>query len=150
MDTKKSLLSEEDIKRCYITPALERVWPACDIRMEKPITDGRVNIRGNMEMRERPKFADYVLYTHAGYPLAIVEAKDNKHNVSFGIQQAKTYAQMMDIQFAYSSNGDAFAEYDFLTGVEREFPLDEFPSQENVGGKAQRGGPFDPERNQGH
>lgn len=130
MDTKKSLLSEEDIKRCYITPALERVWPACDIRMEKPITDGRVNIRGNMEMRERPKFADYVLYTHAGYPLAIVEAKDNKHNVSFGIQQAKTYAQMMDIQFAYSSNGDAFAEYDFLTGVEREFPLDEFPSQE--------------------
>ena len=81
-------------------------------------------------MRERPKFADYVLYTHAGYPLAIVEAKDNKHNVSFGIQQAKTYAQMMDIQFAYSSNGDAFAEYDFLTGVEREFPLDEFPSQE--------------------
>ena len=130
MDTKKSLLSEEDIKRCYITPALERVWPACDIRMEKPITDGRVNIRGNMEMRERPKFADYVLYTHAGYPLAIVEAKDNKHNVSFGIQQAKTYAQMMDIQFAYSSNGDAFAEYDFLTGVEREFPLDELPSQE--------------------
>ena len=130
MDTKKSLLSEEDIKRCYITPALERVWPACDIRMEKPITDGRVNIRGNMEMRERPKFADYVLYTHAGYPLAIVEAKDNKHNVSFGIQQAKTYAQMMDIQFAYSSNGDAFAEYDFLTGVEHEFPLDEFPSQE--------------------
>ena len=130
MDTKKSLLSEEDIKRCYITPALERVWPACDIRMEKPITDGRVNIRGNIEMRERPKFADYVLYTHAGYPLAIVEAKDNKHNVSFGIQQAKTYAQMMDIQFAYSSNGDAFAEYDFLTGVEREFPLDEFPSQE--------------------
>ncbi|WP_301877598.1 EcoAI/FtnUII family type I restriction enzme subunit R [uncultured Megasphaera sp.] len=130
MNTKKMLLSEEDIKRCYITPALERVWPACDIRMEKPITDGRVNIRGNMEMRERPKFADYVLYTHAGYPLAIVEAKDNKHNVSFGIQQAKTYAQMMDIQFAYSSNGDAFAEYDFLTGVEREFPLDEFPSQE--------------------
>lgn len=130
MDTKKSLLSEEDIKRCYITPALERVWPACDIRMEKPITDGRVNIRGNMEMRERPKFADYVLYTHAGYPLAIVEAKDNKHNVSFGIQQAKTYAQMMDIQFAYSSNGDAFAEYDFLTGVEREFSLDEFPPQE--------------------
>lgn len=130
MDTKKSLLSEEDVKRCYITPALERVWPACDIRMEKPITDGRVNIRGNMEMRERPKFADYVLYTQAGYPLAIVEAKDNKHSVSFGIQQAKTYAQMMDIQFAYSSNGDAFAEYDFLTGVEREFPIDEFPSQE--------------------
>ena len=123
MDTKKSLLSEEDIKRCYITPALERVWPACDIRMEKSITDGRVNIRGNMEMRERPKFADYVLYTHVGYPLAIVEAKDNKHNVSFGIQQAKTYAQMMDIQFAYSSNGDAFAEVDLLPNLVSEIKI---------------------------
>ena len=91
--------------------------------MEKSITDGRVNIRGNMEMRERPKFADYVLYTHAGYPLAIVEAKDNKHNVSFGIQQAKTYAQMMDIQFAYSSNGDAFAEVDLLPNLVSEIKI---------------------------
>ena len=128
METDKSLLSEEDIKHRYITPALERVWDPSDIRMELPITAGRVNIRGNLEVRERPKFADYVLYTQSGHPLAIVEAKDNKHTVSYGLQQAKAYAEMMDVKFAYSSNGDAFTEFDYLTGVERELPLDAFPS----------------------
>ncbi len=132
MGTDKASLSEEDIKHRYITPALERVWRPTDIRMELPITAGRVNIKGNMESRERPKFADYVLYTPSGYPLAIVEAKDNTHTVSFGLQQAKTYAEMMDIQFAYSSNGDAFVEYDFLTGIERELPLDAFPTPEEL------------------
>lgn len=128
METDKSLLSEEDIKHRYITPALERVWDPSDIRMELPITAGRVNIRGNLEVCERPKFADYVLYTQSGHPLAIVEAKDNKHTVSYGLQQAKAYAEMMDVKFAYSSNGDAFTEFDYLTGVERELPLDAFPS----------------------
>lgn len=128
METDKSLLSEEDIKHRYITPALERVWDPSDIRMELPITAGRVNIRGNLEVRERPKFADYVLYTQSGHPLAVVEAKDNKHTVSYGLQQAKAYAEMMDVKFAYSSNGDAFTEFDYLTGVERELPLDAFPS----------------------
>ena len=53
METDKSLLSEEDIKHRYITPALERVWDPSDIRMELPITAGRVNIRGNLEVRDR-------------------------------------------------------------------------------------------------
>lgn len=128
METDKSLLSEEDIKHRYITPALERVWPASDIRMELAITAGRVNIKGNMEARERPKFADYVLYTESGHPLAVVEAKDNNHTISFGMQQAKAYAQMMDLPFAYSSNGDGFVEYDFLTGIECELSLDAFPT----------------------
>ena len=123
METRKSSLSEEDIKHRYITPAIERVWPAEDIRMEVPLTAGRVNIKGNMETREPAKFADYVLYTPAGQPLAIVEAKANRRAVSYGMQQAKTYAEMLDIRFAYSSNGDAFAEYDFKTGSERELPL---------------------------
>ena len=128
METDKSLLSEEDIKHRYITPALERVWPASDIRMELAITAGRVNIKGNMEARERPKFADYVLYTESAHPLAVVEAKDNNHTISFGMQQAKAYAQMMDLPFAYSSNGDGFVEYDFLTGIECELSLDAFPT----------------------
>lgn len=128
MEMDKSLLSEEDIKHRYITPALERVWPASDIRMELAITAGRVNIKGNMEARERPKFADYVLYTESGHPLAVVEAKDNNHTISFGMQQAKAYAQMMDLPFAYSSNGDGFVEYDFLTGIECELSLDAFPT----------------------
>ena len=140
MGTDKASLSEEDIKHRYITPALERVWRPTDIRMELPITAGRVNIKGNMESRERPKFADYVLYTPSGYPLAIVEAKDNTHTASFGLQQAKTYAEMMDIQFAYSSNGDAFVEYDFLTGIERELPLDAFPTPEELMAKLRQEG----------
>lgn len=132
METRKSSLSEEDIKHRYITPAIERVWPAEDIRMEVPLTAGRVNIKGNMETREPAKFADYVLYTPAGQPLAIVEAKANRRAVSYGMQQAKTYAEMLDIRFAYSSNGDAFAEYDFKTGSERELPLAAFPSPDEL------------------
>ncbi len=108
METRKSSLSEKDIKHRYITPAIERVWPAEDIRMEVPLTAGRVNIKGNMETREPAKFADYVLYTPAGQPLAIVEAKANRRAVSYGMQQAKTYAEMLDI---------------FKTGSERELPL---------------------------
>jgi type I restriction enzyme R subunit len=140
MATGKTELSEEDIKHRCITPALERVWPAADIRMELPITAGRINIKGNMETRERPKFADYVLYTPSGFPLAIVEAKNSRRPASYGLQQAKEYAQMMDISFAYSSNGDAFAEYDFLTGVERELPLDAFPSPEELAGRLKKEG----------
>lgn len=62
----------------------------------------------------------------------MVEAKDNNHSVSFGMQQAKLYAKMLDVKFAYSSNGDAFQEFDFITGVEREIALDEFPSPEEL------------------
>ena len=100
--------------------------------MEKQITDGRINIKGNMAVREKPKRADYVLYYKGHYPLAIVEAKDNKRLPSFGLQQAKEYARMMDIKFAYSSNGDSFAEFDFLTAKERSLALDEFPSEEEL------------------
>ena len=78
------------------------------------------------------KKADYILYINANNPIAIVEAKDNSHTVSFGLQQAMTYAQMMDIPFAYSSNGDAFYEHDFLTGLERQIPLDQFPTYDEL------------------
>ena len=69
------------------------------------------------------------LYLNANNPIAIIEAKDNKHSISHGLQQAMTYAQMLDLPFAYSSNGDDFAEHDFLTGKERQFKLDEFPTE---------------------
>ncbi|WP_044931480.1 EcoAI/FtnUII family type I restriction enzme subunit R [Oribacterium sp. NK2B42] len=124
-------MSEEDIKLNYITPAIQPGWSG-HITMETKITDGRINIRGNMVARSKPKFADYLLYLNSGKPIAVVEAKDNNHSVSFGLQQAITYAQMMDIPFAYSSNGDAFYEHDFLTGKERQIPLDQFPTQEEL------------------
>ena len=89
----------------------------------------KINLKGNFVFREKPKRADYILYLNANNPIAIIEAKDNKHSVSHGLQQAMTYAQMLDLPFAYSSNGDGFAEHDFLTGKERQFGLDEFPTE---------------------
>lgn len=128
----KKSMSEEDIKLQYITPAITAKWDISKITMETKITDGKINLKGNLVCRESPKRADYVLYINANNPIAIVEAKDNNHSVSYGIQQAKTYAKMLDVPFAYSSNGDGFTEYDFLTGMERNFGLDEFPSEEEL------------------
>jgi len=102
------------------------------ITMETKITDGKINLKGNLVVREKPKKADYVLYLQDEKPIAIVEAKDNKHTVSYGIQQAMTYAKMLDVPFAYSSNGDAFYEHDFLTGQERQIALEDFPSSDEL------------------
>lgn len=127
----KNQMSEEDIKLNYITPAIQPGWTG-RITMETKVTDGRINIKGNMVARSKPKFADYMLYLNDGKPIAVVEAKDNNHSVSYGLQQAMTYAQMMDLPFAYSSNGDAFYEHDFLTGQERQIAIDEFPTQDEL------------------
>lgn len=127
----KKQMTEEDIKLNYITPAILTYWQN-KVTMETQITDGRVNIRGNIITRDRPKKADYVLWLNRGKPIAVVEAKDNNHPVSYGLQQAITYAQMMDVPFAYSSNGDGFREHDFLTGQERDLALDEFPSPDEL------------------
>ena len=127
------LLSEEDIKLRYITPAItEKGWSVKDISMEAKVklTDGKINLKGNLLVRERPKYADYMLYYNRATPIAIVEAKDASHSVSYGMQQAKEYAEMMDIPFAFSSNGFGFHEYDFLTGKERALTMDEFPTKE--------------------
>ena len=128
----KHAMTEEDIKLQYITPALTSKWPVGKITMETQITDGKINLKGNFVFREKPKRADYILYLNANNPIAIVEAKDNQHSISHGLQQAMAYAQMLDIPFAFSSNGDGFAEHDFLTGTEREFGLDEFPTEEEL------------------
>ena len=125
-------MSEEDIKLQYITPAITAKWDIKKITMETNITDGKINLKGNFITREKPKRADYVLYLNPNNPIAIVEAKDNKHSISHGLQQAMAYASMLDIPFAYSSNGDGFFEHDFLTGKERELGLDEFPTEEEL------------------
>ena len=128
-------LSEEDIKLRYITPAIfDKGWSVTDITMETKVklTDGKINLRGNLVVRKKAKYADYMLYYNRATPIAIVEAKDANHSVSFGMQQAKEYAAMMDIPFAFSSNGFGFQEFDFLTGKERTFPMDEFPTKEEL------------------
>ena len=130
----KRQMSEEDIKLQYITPAILTKWDKSRITMETKITDGKICLNGNFVHRDKKsaKFADYVLYWNSSFPIAIVEAKDNNHSVSFGLQQAITYAKMMDVPFVYSSNGDAFYEHDMLTGTEREIALDDFPTPDEL------------------
>lgn len=131
-------MTEEDIKLNFITPALSTKWSG-RMTMETQITDGKINLRGNLVSRAQPKRADYVLYINANNPIAIVEAKDNQHAVADGLQQAMTYAQMLDVPFAYSSNGDAFREHDFLTGGERDIAMEDFPTPDELYARFQKG-----------
>lgn len=128
----KKQMTEEDIKLQYITPAIQAKWGLDRITMETKITDGRINLKGNIVTREKSKKADYVLYLTKNKPIAIVEAKDNNHSISYGLQQAITYAKMQDIPFAYSSNGDGFQEHDLLTGFERTLNMNEFPTVDEL------------------
>lgn len=130
----KKEMSEEDIKLQYITPAILAKWDKNRITMETKITDGKICLNGNFVHRDKKsiKYADYVLYWNSSFPIAIVEAKDNNHSISYGLQQAITYAKMMDVPFAYSSNGDAFYEHDMITGTERKIALSDFPAPDDL------------------
>ncbi|AKB25444.1 Type I restriction-modification system, restriction subunit R [Methanosarcina sp. MTP4] len=131
----KKELSERDICTKFITPALRNAkWDIrTQIREEVKLTDGRVIVKGNSSGRGKPKWADYILYHKPNLPLAVIEAKNNRHSVGDGMQQALMYAEMLDIPFAFSSNGDAFLVHDrtgTLGQVEEEIPLEKFPSPE--------------------
>jgi type I restriction enzyme, R subunit len=135
----KKLLSERDICTKCITPALEaRGWDRNSQFLEEVnLTSGRVVVRGNKARRDEKTIrrADYVLYYKAGIPIAVIEAKDNNHSVRDGIQQALAYAQMLDVPFAFSSNGDGFLWHDKTAGdglLECEIGLDEFPAPETL------------------
>src|SRR5690554_543019 len=127
-------LTEEDVKYRLITPAIEEAgWKKEQILMEYFFTDGQVLVRGNTIKRGKRKKADYLLTHKDGQiPLAIVEAKDAAHSVGAGMQQAIEYATILNIPFAYSSNGSGFIEHDFFTGAETELKLDEFPSPDQL------------------
>lgn len=126
-------LSEEDVRNIYITPALTKKWSLeRQIRSEVYFTAGRVIVRGNMSTRAKGEKADYILYYNNSKPIAVVEAKKNTLPVGEGMQQAMNYAKILDIPFAYSTNGKAFLEHDFITGKEREISMDEFPSPEDL------------------
>ncbi len=131
MDKKD--LSERDICTKFITPALEEAgWDVQkQVREEVSFTDGRIYVKGNLSVRGKRKRADYILYYKPNIPIAIIEAKDNKHSVKAGIQQGLDYATILDIPSVFSSNGDAFHEHDRTISsgnIEREIPLNEFPS----------------------
>ncbi len=129
----KKDLTEEDIKLRFITPAINNAgWKNEHIRMEYYFTDGRVVFQGRVHARQTGKKADYLLFHAANKPIAIVEAKDNNKPLGGGMQQAMEYAQILDIPFVYSSNGDGFLEHDFLTGKETELTLEQFPTPEEL------------------
>jgi type I restriction enzyme R subunit len=132
----KKALTEADIRTKFITPALVGAdgnkWNVMtQLREEIYFTKGRVIVRGKTVKRGEAKKVDYLLYYKPNIPIAVIEAKDNNHTVGAGMQQALGYAEILDVPFAYSSNGDAFLEHDrTATGgvVEREIPLDQFPT----------------------
>jgi type I restriction enzyme, R subunit len=129
----KKSLSERDICTKYITPALQKSgWDIqTQILEEVAFTDGRIVVRGQLTTRGERKRADYILYYKRNIPIAIIEAKDNKHNISSGMQQALNYGQILDIPCIFSSNGDGFMFHDRSNteGVtEEELSLDNFPS----------------------
>lgn len=128
-----SVLTEEDIKHRYITPAIENSgWDKQHVRMEYPFTAGRVIFDGDVHAHKAPKRADYLLYGQTKQPIAIVEAKAATKSVGAGMQQAIDYAVTLDVPFAYSSNGQGFIEHDFLTGKETEIALDKFPTPDEL------------------
>ncbi|WP_299089777.1 EcoAI/FtnUII family type I restriction enzme subunit R [uncultured Metabacillus sp.] len=133
----KRELSERDICSKYITPALtEAGWDLQkQIREEVTFTDGRIIVRKKMVTRGERKRADYILYYKPNLPIAIIEAKDNKHSIGSGMQQALNYAEILDIPFVFSSNGDGFLEHDRTKDsgkIEQELSLAEFPSPEEL------------------
>lgn len=129
----KKHMSEEEVKMNFITPyILNAGWDMLrQIRAEYTFTDGRVIVRGKFTARGEKKRADYVLYYNDQkdkIALAVIEAKDNKHSVGAGMQQAIDYAIILDAPFAYSSNGDGFIEHDMMNGTEKEISNEQFPS----------------------
>jgi type I restriction enzyme R subunit len=134
----KKSLSERDICTKFITPAIVDIagWDRdTQIREELSLTKGRIFVRGKLHTRGEKKRADYVLYHKTGIPIAVVEAKDNNHTVRAGITQAITYAELLDVPFAYSSNGDGFIEHDrsVVSGAkERQLSLNEFPTPQEL------------------
>ena len=126
----KKTLSERDICTKFITPAVEKAgWDKRNQFLEEvSFTDGKIYVRGKLTTRGVRKRADYILYYKPNIPIAIIEAKDNKHSVRAGIQQALDYAGILDIPCVFSSNGDGFLFHDRNTGTEIELDIDNFPS----------------------
>lgn len=128
----KRQLSERDICTKFITPALEQAgWDiATQVREEFPLTKGRIIVRGKLHTRAQNKRADYVLFHKPNMPIAVIEAKDNKHSLGDGMQQGLGYAEMLQVPFVFSSNGDGFLFHNKIAKdgvIERELALHELP-----------------------
>jgi type I restriction enzyme R subunit len=134
----KKELTEADIRTKFITPAIVdgANWDVMtQVREEIYFTKGRVIVQGKTVKRGEAKKVDYLLYYKPNIPIAVIEAKDNNHAVGSGMPQALDYAEILDVPFAFSSNGDAFLEHDRTATagtVEKEIPLEQFPTPEEL------------------
>ena len=133
----KRLLSERDICSKFVLPALiDSGWDLhSQIAEERTLTAGRIIVRGKLVARGQKKRADFFLYLKANVPIAVIEAKDNRHVAGDGIQQALTYAEMLQVPFAFSLNGDSFIFHDRsgqAAQTETEIGLDAFPSPQGL------------------
>lgn len=136
----KKMMSEQDIRTKYITPAiLAAGWDRdLQLREEVSFTKGKITVRRKTVKRGEQKRADYILYYKPNIPLAIVEAKDNNHNIADGMEQALNYAEILDIPFVFTSNGDGFCFYDKTvkdTNIQAELTLEQFPSPDTLWNK---------------
>lgn len=133
MPPREEHWTEQETRSRLINPALTRAgWDlGTQIREDFALTAGRIVVRGTLHMRERPKRADYVLAYRPNIPLAVVEAKDAQQQPGAGMQQALEYARMLDVPFAFSTNGREFVFHDKTAShgpVERTLTPDELPS----------------------
>lgn len=130
----KKLLTERDICTKYISPAIHNAgWDLMkQFREEVCFTDGRITVRGQLSTRGKKKRADYILYYKPNIPIGIIEAKDNNHSVGAGMQQALEYADILQLPFVFSTNGDRFLFHDKSnpSQIETEIELGDFPSPE--------------------
>ena len=121
------MITEADTCRKYVLPKLHQAgWSDEQISEQKTFTDGRIIVIGDKVQRKKPKRADYILRIARNFPVAVIEAKAAYKKPGDGLQQAKEYAEILDIKFAYSTNGHGIVEHDYITGLEREFSR--FPS----------------------
>ncbi|HEY3414296.1 MAG TPA: DEAD/DEAH box helicase family protein [Armatimonadota bacterium] len=114
-------LNEADTCREHVTPALDAAgWRKSPhaLKEQHNFTDGRIHVTGNRAVRGTRKKADYVLQHTRDIPIAVVEAKDESHTPGAGLQQAKDYAEILGLKFAYSTNGHGIVEFDYITGAE--------------------------------
>jgi len=133
----KKNLSETDVCRMFITPAIKNVgWDLKkQVREQVTFTKGRKIIDGKLIKEGKKKRADYILYYKSNLPIAVIEAKDNSHPIGAGLQQALDYADILDLPFVYSSNGKGFIEQDRTKDkgkIIREVKLNQFPSPEEL------------------
>lgn len=121
------MVTEADTCRKYVLPKLYAAgWKDDQISEQKFFTDGRIIPIGRRHKRRPGKKADYLLYYRPDFPLAVVEAKAEYKLPSDGLQQAMNYAEILDLRFAYSTNGHGIVEHDYTTGKQTE--LESFPN----------------------